>query len=312
MTDGYQALLEGAALLDVSARTRLRLTGEDRVRLLHAIASNRIEGLEPGSGTETFFLSPQGRIQVHAAVFVGDEEVRIECAAEHRQALKDYLDSYIIMDDVTVEDATDRTRAFAVEGPAAERLTTDALGVRVSGGERFRWAEADGVAVYRDALAGGPGVRVEAPAERADEVEEKLSAAGTVSAVEEDLRTLRVENRLPLFGVDYSNRNIPQETEQLQAVSFEKGCYVGQEIVERVKSLGQVRRLLRPVAVEGTTIPADLTATLDGREVGTLTSATVSERLGDVRGFALLARDACSTDSVLEIGGRRARVLDWS
>lgn len=311
MTDAYQALLQAAALLDVSSRTRLRLTGEDRVRLLHAVASNPVEGLLAGAGTETFFLNPQGRIQVHAAVYVGEREVRIECDPERRQRLKDYLDGYIIMDDVAVDDATDRTAAFALEGPEAERIANAALGVPIPGGEPYCWAEVDGVALYRDSLTGAPGLRVETPAERADQIREKLLAAGAVASAPEDFRTLRVENRVPLFGEDYSDRNIPHESDQIQAVSFDKGCYVGQEIVERVKSQGQVRRLLRPVVIEGTTIPSDPRANLQGREVGTLTSMTISERLGDVRAFALLAREAADPETALEVDGRPARVLAW-
>ena len=107
MSPGYQALREGAAWFDVSDRARLRLKGEDRIRLLHALASNAIEGVEPGGSVETFFLTPQGQIVARCRVHVEADSLLVETDAVSRQPLLDYLDSYIIMDDVTVADETE-------------------------------------------------------------------------------------------------------------------------------------------------------------------------------------------------------------
>ncbi|MEZ5393648.1 MAG: hypothetical protein R2724_12450 [Bryobacterales bacterium] len=128
MTDGYQALRDGAGLLDISARTRIRATGEDRLRLLHALATNPVEAIQPGHGTETFFLSPQGRIQAHCRIYVFPDDVLVETSAQRRQSLLDYLDSYIIMDDVTLEDVTEQTAAFSVEGARADAIVLAAFG----------------------------------------------------------------------------------------------------------------------------------------------------------------------------------------
>lgn len=304
---GYQALREVAAALDVSARARIRATGEDRQRLLHAVASNSIEGLEPGAGTETFFLNPQGRIQALVRVYVGADDVLLETADEQRQVLLDYLDGYIIMDDVTLEDVTDRTAAWTVEGPKAESLVELAVGLTISDGASHAHAAYDDIRAYRSTCSGQPGLWLEAPVERSEEVVRSLRCAGVVDATEADLEAVRVENGVPLFGADYSDKNIPHETGLLQHVSFTKGCYVGQEIVERVRSLGQVNRVLGGVAVEGEELPASREIEFDGKVVGALTSPVLSPLHGDVRGFAVLRREATAPGAELRVDGRAAR-----
>ena len=161
MTDGYRAFREGAALLDISDRARIRATGEDRQRLLHALATNVIEGLAPGQGAETFFLSAQGHIQAHCRVYVGDDAVLLETSGRRRQTLLDYLESYIIMDDVSLEDATDATRAFSLEGPKAEEIVQAALGGVPDPAPHSHLAVEHSslgrAAVHRSALSGSPG-----------------------------------------------------------------------------------------------------------------------------------------------------------
>lgn len=304
---GYQALREAAAALDVSARARIRATGEDRQRLLHAVASNSIEGLEPGAGTETFFLNPQGRIQALVRVYVGAEDVLLETADEQRQVLLDYLDGYIIMDDVTLEDVTAQTAAWTVEGPTAEELVRQALGLAIPDDAAHAHVASDDLRAFRSTLSGQSGVWLAAPADRRAEVAERLQTAGAADASAPDLEAVRVENGVPLFSVDYTDKNIPHETGLLQHVSFTKGCYVGQEIVERVRSLGQVNRVLSGVAIEGDELPASRELEFDGKTVGTLTSPVRSPLHGDVRGFAVLRREATAAGAELRIDGHAAR-----
>lgn len=288
MTPGYQALRTSAAWFDISARTRLRLTGTDRIRLLHALATNAIEGLQPGEHAQTYFLTPQGRIVARCRVYVDRDSVLLESEAASRQRLLDYLDQYIIMDDVTVADETDSTVALAVEGPAAPR-------VEVTAGE-----------TYPSALTGLPGYWIEAPKAAADELRARLSAAGIVRAEAADWEVVRVENRVPVHGKDYGEANIPHETQLLDVVSFSKGCYVGQEIVERVNSQGQVNRLLTPVEIEVGEVPATAELRLRDRSVGRLTSAVVSPRTGQVVGFAIVRREALATGAELSVEAKIA------
>ena len=296
MTPGYRALREGAAWFDISERARIRATGEDRIRLLHALASNVIEGLGPGEWTETFFLNPQGRIQARARVYVLEDAVLVETDGSCREALLSYLESYIIMDDVSLEDSTEATAAIAVEGPLAASVLS---GTSVEPGER-----------RPSSLSGSSGFWVEIPPANKAALVAELESAGAVAAAPEDVETGRVENKVPRYGVDYSDANIPHETQLLDLVSFSKGCYVGQEIVERVRSQGKVNRLLVPVEIDATDVPDDLTARLDDQPMGTVTSPTPSPASGKVRGFALLRREAVEVGT-FTVNGRPARALPW-
>ncbi len=122
MTPGYRALREGAAWFDVSARGRIRVTGEDRARLLHAMSTNDVQGLTPGQGCYAFFLNAQGRILCDANVFCFEDHLLLDTEPETRKKLFEHLDRYIIADDVTLTDETDTTAAIAVEGPQAFAL----------------------------------------------------------------------------------------------------------------------------------------------------------------------------------------------
>ncbi|MDA0203977.1 MAG: hypothetical protein O3A53_01235 [Acidobacteria bacterium] len=297
MTPGYQALRTSAAWFDISDRTRLRLSGTDRIRLLHALATNVIEGLQPGQHTETFFLTAQGRIVARCRVYVEDDSVLLESEASSRQQLLDYFDQYIIMDDVTVDDETDSTIAVAIEGPAA--VSGVASGLQDVG------------RVYASSLTGLPGFWIEADKAAEDELRARLRSAGIVTAEPADWETVRVENRIAVHGKDYGETNIPHETRLLDAVSFSKGCYVGQEIVERVNSQGQVNRLLTPVEIESSEIPGNTELRLGERVVGQLTSAVISPQTGKIVGFALVRREALAPGAAVSVGGKIAHTPPW-
>jgi folate-binding protein YgfZ len=294
MTPGYQALRTSAAWFDISDRARLRLSGTDRVRLLHALATNAIEGLEPGQQTETFFLTPQGRIVARCRVYIEAYSLLLESEPASRQRLLDYLDQYIIMDDVTVEDETDSTIAVAIEGPAAESSDLQDIGK-----------------TYRSSLTGLPGFWIEADKAREGELRGRLKSAGIEMAEPADWQTVRVENRVPVHGKDYGETNIPHETQLLDLVSFSKGCYVGQEIVERVNSQGQVNRLLTPVEIESSEMPETAELRLGDRVVGTLSSAVLSPRTGKIVGFAVVRREALAPGAEVSVGGKIAHTPPW-
>jgi folate-binding protein YgfZ len=297
MSPGYRGLRDGAAWFSISDRTRIRLTGDDRIRLLHALATNAIEGLAPGESRETFFLNPQGRILAHCRVFIAADSVLLETEGASRQPLLGYLDQYIIMDDVTVSDESNSTEAIAIEGPQTRLALTPelaALGV-----------------VHRAALTGPDGVWLQLLPDRLPQFLDLLTTASIVEANKVDQQAARVENGIPAHRTDYSDANIPHETQLLDIVSFEKGCYVGQEIVERVKSQGQVNRLLTAVEIESAQLPANLDVHLGDRSVGQLSSPIVSPQSGKVRGFALLRRAAFVPGSQLTVAGQTAHILPW-
>jgi folate-binding protein YgfZ len=307
---GYMALHKSAAWLDISPRGRIRAVGEDRLRLLHAIASNPVEGLQAGQGTYAFFLNAQGRIQADSRIFVCKDHVLIDCEPEVRQALLEHIESYIIMDDVQLEDLAESTAALALEGPRSEEIARQAFDGPWPDPVPRSHRESNGLHILRSTLSGQAGLWFVCPPSRKRQLVEKLEAAGAEPASEDDFRVVRVENRVPRFGEDYSSSNIPHETGLLQAVSFTKGCYLGQEIVERVRSQGQVNKLLISLELNTREPPPTGTAVqYDDREVGRLSSPVFSPRLKKVMAFAILRREATEPGAKVAAAGVSGRVL---
>jgi aminomethyltransferase len=271
---GYQALVESAAWLDLSDRGKIRVTGEDRARLLHAMLTNDVKGLSPGQANYHFLLNAQGRIQADLNLVVYDDWILLDCHKELTQRIYETLDHYIIADDVQLEVIDLPT--VAVEGPQAA---------------------GDGVKL---SITGQPGVWYFGEPPRGE----------LVQATAEEARVVRVENGVPEYGVDFGDTTLPQETQQMRALHFTKGCYLGQEIVERIRSRGQVHRLLVRVAVEGSDVPEPGSPVLaGGQEVGRLTSPVWSPQRGKAMGLTIVRREVAAPGAALEVAGRPAQVV---
>lgn len=293
-TPGYQALREGAAILDLSARGRIRASGEDRKRLLHAMTTNHVQELEPGRTIYAFFLNAQGRIQADVWIHAEEEYLLLDVEPEVREKVFAHLDKFIIADDVTLEDITATTAEIGVEGPHAAAVPPQGIVVNAT-------------------VTGQAGFRMVVPVEQKDAVLEALQAAGGVPASAEDILSVRLENGVPRYGDDISDASLVQETQQLQAVHFNKGCYLGQEIVERVRSRGQVNRLLTKLRVDGKSVPAAGEKVMAGdQEAGTVTSAAYSPAGECVRALAYLRAKFIVPGAGLTIGGATAEVVQQS
>ena len=295
--------------MDLSARGRLAATGEDRVRLIHAISSNDIEGLAAGEGAYAFFLNPQGRIQADSRIFVGADRIVIDCEPSVRASLRELIESYIIMDDVDLEDATESTALLGVAGPETGAIVAG-LDARLP--VKPLSFEARGTrTVYRAPVGGADGCWIATPADQKEGLIDALERLGAIPASAEECEANRVRNRVPRFGCDYDATNIPHETQQLQAVSFSKGCYTGQEIVERVRSQAQVKRLLVGIEFDSPELPSDLTVRHADGPVGTLSSPTPGmPPEGKAAGFAIVRRAAAAPGTRVNVGGLAATVLD--
>jgi folate-binding protein YgfZ len=294
-TAGYQALREGAAWLDLDGRGRFRARGEDRARLLHAMCTNHVQQMKPGDCCYAFFLNAQGRILSDAELVCLDEYILLDTEGAAHEELYQHLDKFIIADDVTLEDARQDTACLGVEGPGAEAV------LAAFGG--------DSVARSTATMTGAPGGRLYVPAaEKADWIA-KLETAGAVAASSEDGEAVRLENFRPRYGADILGKHLVQETQMLRAVHFSKGCYLGQEIVERVRSRGAVHRLLVPLYVEGSEVPPAGTQVNSGEDkAGDLMSGAYSPALGKVVAFAYVRSDKAQPGTALIVAGAAATV----
>jgi len=288
---GYEALRKSAAWIDLSARGKIRVTGEDRVRLLHAMCTNDVKNLAPWSGLYAFFLDSRGRILVDATIYNHGESLLLDTEPETGGKLRDHLNKYIIADDVDLEDESSRWACFGLEGPTSSAVATG-LGISVPDTEYASQEWGDGFAA-RVASTGATGIRIFVPIGERDSLVQRLTNAGIPQASTEEARTVRIENGRPRYGEEISERYLVQETQVLNAVNFNKGCYLGQEIVERVRSRGQVHRMLSPVRIEGNASPAaGAKLAVHGEQVAEIASAVFSPGCGEVVALAYVRSQA--------------------
>ena len=267
-----------------------------------------MEGISPGHGTYAFFLNAQGRIQSDSRILVDDDHVVIDCEAGVATVLHDHIDSYIIMDDVSLEDVGQRTALIGLAGPSAQAVV-EGLGLRTTS-DPLTFARTGNAIVIRYPA---PGVEhwILLPADERPALLAGLEEGGATRATRREWEHHRVRNWDPRFGVDFGPRNIPHETLQFNAISFSKGCYTGQEIVERVRSRGAVRRQLVGIELDAPGIPDDLAVRHDGTPVGELTSPTpAADPAESARGFAIVRSTAAAAGTVLDVGGTAGRVVD--
>jgi tRNA-modifying protein YgfZ len=300
--NGYEGLRTRAAWIDLSARGKIRLTGEDRARLLHAMSTNHVQGLEAGEGLYTFFLNDKGRILADAYVYNLGESLLLDTEPETVASLAAHLDRYIIADDVVLEDETGRWMAIGLEGPAsAEAAAGLGIGAPAKQCALVEWG---GGFVVQVTETGMPGIRIFIPMDERHTLTARLTAAGIPNATAEEARVVRLENGKPRYGEDISDRFLAQETQQLHAMHFNKGCYLGQEIVERVRSRGQVHRHLTPIEVESATAPAPGSKLVaDGNAVAEITSAIYSPALGKTVGLAYVRTEAIEKKLPMTVEG---------
>jgi aminomethyltransferase len=297
---GYSALHQSAAWLDIAARGKIKMLGEDRARLLHAMTTNRIQQLTPGTGCYAYFLTAQGRILADVNVLCRPDYLLLDTEPETRDKIFKHLDQYIIADDVTLEDDTDNTGTIAVQGPLAEAILRS-LGAPTPSVPYANETWGDVLVVH--------GFSLFVPAAEKADLTAKLTAAGIEPASPEAFETVRLEHGKPRYGVDLSDRFLAQEANQPQALNFSKGCYLGQEIVERVRSRGQVHRILVPLEIDTQTPPEPGTKLQEnGTAVAEITSAAFSPSLGKVVALAYVRTDRSAPGTELQTGAAAARV----
>jgi folate-binding protein YgfZ len=280
MSQGYEALRQGAAWIDLSPRGRILVRGRDRARLLHAITSNEVKKMTPGTGCYSFLLTPQGRIQADLNLFCFADHFLIDTEPELGERILTHIKRYIIADQVELEDVTALTACIGLEGPDAARMLPDVPSTDYA---HIPWDDAEIAAVT---ATGQPGVRIFCPAESAAEFVHQFESAGAVQATDEEVRLVRIENGRPRYGEDIRETSLPQETQQMHAVSFNKGCYLGQEIVERIRAQGRVNKKLTRVVLEGSEIPVPGTKTTVEGADAEITSAVLSPSSNEIVALA--------------------------
>jgi folate-binding protein YgfZ len=305
---GYDRLRGGAAWLDISGRGKIRLTGEDRARFLHAMTTNHIQQLSPGAGCYAFLLTAQGRILADVNVLCLRDSFLLDTEPQTVQKILAHLESFIIADDAVLQDLTPARATIAVEGPESSAVLR-AIGcpaLEDRYGANVEWGTA---LVARLNITGSSGFFIIVPAAEKETVIRKIEMAGAASADEEAFRVVRLEHGKPRYGEDIGERYLAQEANQPDALHFQKGCYLGQEVVERLRSRGLITRLLKPLEIEGDRPPEPGTKLHAGSvPAAEIISAAYSPMLAKVVALAYVKAQYAIPGTELTAGERHARV----
>jgi folate-binding protein YgfZ len=316
----WRVARESVAFFDTNCHAIAALKGPDRVRFLHAIVSNDVRSLDEDDGTRALLLNPQGHILFELEIHAQQDRLLVISHASVRERMTTTLDKYIIMDDVEMEDATARLGSMAFEGPRAGIVASQLTGLALQGFAELAGEHVDigGVPCYfvRRSHFGFPGVRVIAPREHLDALWRIVAAAaeaehGTAMGMKA-LNSLRLEAGVPWFPFDFNDSVIANEA-ALDAthLSFTKGCYTGQEIVERVRSRGHVNRKRVRLTFSAADPPTSGTTLRAGdSEVGYVTSAAFSPAAGTSIGMGYVRREHNSPGSIVTFDGGTATVIE--
>jgi len=315
----YGFLRESVALLDKNYRAYLEFTGPDRARYLNAILTNNVKDLAANHGIVSLFLSPQGRILAELETYALPESLFGVSFAMIRERLIADLDKYIIMDDVTLTDRTEEFGTLALEGPKAAEIAQRVSGVDVSTLDELEFRETRVGEISCKVFRRSPGgvLGAEFLIERAhlpslwEILEAATRKAGGGPAGYTALNALRLELGAAWFGYDFGEKQIPHEAGlQDSHISYTKGCYTGQEIVERVRSRGQVNRVRVMVQFDSKEIPDAGTVLLsEGKEFGYVTRTGFSPRLNAPIGMGYVRREKSAVGSELDSAAGRATVI---
>jgi len=305
LADDYRTLTTAAALVDVSDRSQVELAGADRAAFFHNFSTNEIRKLAPLAGCEAFVLTAQGKTLGHGVVYNEPERLVFETTAGQAPKLIAHLDRYLFAEKVTLADRSEQRAAWLLAGPAAaEVLAAAGAGEAPRDPAMTAPARIAGFDVWlrRTPLVGLGGFLVDGPREAFAAIGAALETAGARRVGFEACHPRRIEAGWPLYGVDITDKNLPQElARDATAISFIKGCYLGQETVARIDALGHVNRTLVGVRFAGVAPPepgAELRR--QGKAVGQVTSACFSPRLGAPLALAYVRREANAPGTKLD------------
>lgn len=317
----YRFAKHSVALIDKNYRAYLAFAGPDRVRYLNAILTNNIKDLPVGQGNVSLLLNPQGHILAEIETYMFAERLFCVSYAIIREQLIAWMDKYIIMDDVTLTDETALCGTLAVEGPKAAAVTREVCGVDIAPLRELSSIESSIGAIPCRVVKRSPGgvAGAEFVVGRGKLGElwavllEAVRRHGGGPAGYTALSAQRLAQGAPWFSYDFGERQIPHEAGlENSHINYTKGCYTGQEIVERVRSRGQVNRRRVELLFTGDTVPeAGAALTFDGQEMGVVTRAA---RIWDpprIIGMAYVRKEANAPGTVLHWGNGSATITHF-
>jgi folate-binding protein YgfZ len=311
----FEALKTGCGLIDLSWRAKVIVTGSDRVRWMNGMVTNNVRDLAPGVGVYSFLLNPQGKIQGDLYVHNRDEYLLVDTDQSQVAKIIEIFEHYIIMDDVEVADAGKNLSAIYLQGPESRTIATRA-GLAIPELEPLHstdtvWQQV-GITALRTDNPVVEGYEIWLSPENVASVWKAIESAGATAVGTKAFELFRIACGIPCYGVDIREKDLPQETEQVRALNFNKGCYVGQEIVERIRSRGSVHRIFTGFKISAPSVVSGAKLHSSGKDVGEITSvANIPSSSGELDvALGYVRRENGKPGTILEADGVQATVTE--
>jgi folate-binding protein YgfZ len=311
----YDAVRRAAGLIDFSHRGLLQFTGPDRLSFLQGMLSNDVRALKPFDGQYAALLTQQGKVLADVRVLCAMNSLYLDFWENLQEKILAHLNRYLIADEVEIAARSQEYAILSLQGPASQAVLQEVAGAgadlpTLSKQHAMVAIEGAAACLVYDSHTGEAGYDLIAPIASLPAIAAKLTDIGKQFAVswvgEDALNVLRLEAGIPRYGVDFGEDNLLLEVGIDNAVSFTKGCYLGQEVVERIRSRGHVNRKLCGLLIDGAQAvdPGDIVQ-VESREVGRITSSVISPRLQRPIALGYLHRDFCAPDTAVAIGRSR-------
>jgi folate-binding protein YgfZ len=297
LTEYYQAATRAAALAEKDWFGIIKLTGSERVSWLQGMVTNDVERLTPGAGCYAAHLTPQGKIVAHMHVLVDEDAIWLSLERASIPKLTAAFDKLLIMEDVQVADLSNDYSILAVVGPNAAPALEAWAGEPLNLTTKYTHRKVDDSRIVMTEL----GYEAWVPLEREDKALHCIAQSGATAIDHGTWDVLRTEAGLPVYGVDIDETTTMPEIGEA-GISYEKGCYIGQEVVAKVKYIGHVNRRFAGLTLSGTELPIMKSPIQKGgREVGYVTTALFSPGLNRPIALGFVSRAAYAPGTEVDI-----------
>jgi len=305
----YSAVRDGGAgVIDLSSRGRILVSGSEAVMFLNGLVTNDMKALELNSWMPAAFANVQGRLLAAVRIIHYEDGFLIETEESTHEAVMKLIERFTLAGDFKVADLTDQTAELSVQGNAACDIVAKVLGTQAAELERQKSVTCEhhgnAVTLIRATHTAEVGFDIFFNRDRLPTMFEVLTDAGARSVSKETFETLRIEAGLSRYGIDMDETNVVTETNLDDAVSFTKGCYLGQEIIVRIKHRGHVAKKLAGLILSANPAPPGVKiSSADGKEIGRITSSTFSPKLNRAIALAYVKYDYLAPGTAVKIVG---------
>jgi folate-binding protein YgfZ len=311
IVEDYKALTSAVTVRVLADRIVVRMIGDDRVSFLHGMCSNDIKGLAAGAIIPALFLTEHAHVIADCFVWATDDALLLDIDRDAWPRVRAHLERLLVADDVEIE-GLGELAVIDVEGPNAHDTIRGIAGKAADILEPWRHTSAEDFRIAILPRFGAPAFTILAASRKVADL--TLHLCGAVQIGAEALEVLRIEHGLARIGIDAGDRTIALEARLDPAISFNKGCYLGQETIERATARGALKKRLYGLRIDGPRAPAQgAPVMLDGKEVGRLTSVAISPRFGII-GLSILHHSAWTEGAEVSVrdaeGEARATVSE--